>query len=142
MIVNYLITKIEAEREPNISPNEQIGVNTNIEVKKVEKQEQLKILRFTFELRAEFKNGNSENLGKIVIQGDIIYAGDNIDKVYDTWQNEHKLDDSVSEEILQASSNIGIIEAMGISKTLQMPSIIPLPKVTINKEESKEKKKK
>ena len=88
MIINYLITKVDAKREDNIPPETQMGISNNITVLDVEKV----------------------------------------------------LDDSITEEVLQISLNISIIEAMSLSKMLQLPSILPLPKVSTEKKDEKKEK--
>jgi hypothetical protein len=144
MIINYLITNVNAKREKTISPETQIGIANNIIITDVEKDEKFKILKFSFKFEATFSGNKSEEIGKITIEGLIVYTGENIEKIYKVWEESKKLDTSITEEVLQASLNISILEAMSIAKMLQMPSILPLPKVSTNpgdnEEESHEKK--
>lgn len=130
MIINYLITSVKADREATISPETQIGIANNIVVTDVEKDDKFKILKFKFKFEATFTKEKTDEIGKITIEGVIVYTGDNLEKVYKTWEDSKRLDDSVTEEVLQASLNISILEAMSIAKMLQMPSILPLPKVS------------
>ena len=46
----------------------------------------------------------------------------------------------VAEEIFQASLNIGILEAMSIAKQMQLPSLLPLPKVSATSNPQEESK--
>ncbi|MCL5017027.1 MAG: hypothetical protein M1441_02715 [Candidatus Parvarchaeota archaeon] len=131
MIINYLIDKIEASREDNIPAETQVGISNNITVIDVELDEKFKVLKFKFKFDAVF-SGNDKELGKIVIQGFVVYTGGDIDKIYKTWEDSKKIDPSIAEEILQASLNVSILEAMSISKMIQLPSILPLPKVSTN----------
>ena len=143
MIINYLITKVDAKREDVIPPETQMGISNNITVLDVEKDDKFKILKFQFRFDAKFTVDNSNELGHIVIEGFIVHTSEDIDKIYSKWQDEKVLDDSVTEEVLQTSLNISIIEAMSLAKMLQLPSILPLPKVSSErKEEKKEKDKK
>ena len=48
MIINYLITKVDAKREDNIPPETQMGISNNITVLDVEKDEKFKVLKFQF----------------------------------------------------------------------------------------------
>ena len=131
MIINYLIDKIEASREDNIPAETQVGISNNITVIDVELDEKFKVLKFKFKFDAVF-SGNDKELGKIVIQGFVVYTGGDIDKIYKIWGDSKKIDPSIAEEILQASLNVSILEAMSISKMIQLPSILPLPKVSTN----------
>ncbi len=142
MIINYLITDIKANRNKEISPETQVGISNNITVTDVEKDDRFKILKFMFKFEAAFTGNGSEEIGKIVIEGFIVYTGENIDKIHKKWEDEKKLDESVTEEILQASLNISILEAMSIAKMLQLPSILPLPKISSGEEGKTEKKQK
>ncbi len=134
MIINYLITNVSANREDEIPSETQFGISNNITVTDVEKDERFKILKFKFKFDAAFTAEESKEIGKVVISGFVIYTGENMDKVYDTWVESKKLDSSVTEEILQASLNISILEAMSVAKMLQLPSILPLPKVSATNE--------
>ena len=142
MIINYLMTSIKANREKEISPETQIGISNNIAVTDIEKDDRFKILKFIFKFEAAFTGNGSEEIGKISIEGFIAYTGDNMDKIYEKWESEKKLDESITEEILQASLNISILEAMSIAKMLQLPSILPLPKISSGEEKSEKKQKK
>ena len=130
MIINYLITKVDAKREDVIPPETQMGISNNITVLDVEKDDKFKVLKFQFRFDAKFNGGSSEELGHIVIEGFIVHTSDDIEKIYNKWQDEKILDDSITEEVLQTSLNISIIEAMSLAKMLQLPSILPLPKVS------------
>ena len=130
MIINYLITNVSASRDDEIPPETQFGISNNITVTDVLKDDKFKILKFKFKFDAAFTADNSKEIGKIVITGFVIYTGEDMDKIYNTWTESKKLDSSVTEEILQASLNISILEAMSVSKMLQLPSILPLPKVS------------
>ncbi len=145
MIINYLITNIAAKREANISPDSQIGIANNITITDVEKDDKFKILKFMFKFDASFTAAQSEEVGKISIEGIIVHTGENIDGIYKSWKDSKKLEQDVTEEVLQASLNISILEAMAIAKTLQLPSILPLPKISsehAGEEEKHDKKKK
>ncbi|MCL4400607.1 hypothetical protein M1316_01360 [Candidatus Parvarchaeota archaeon] len=138
MIINYLITNIEANRDKEIAPDTQIGVEHSLNIIDVEKDERFKILKFSSKFEAKF-TGNSKEIGKISVQALVVYTGDNLDKVFSTWQESKNLDKSVREEVLQASLNISILEAMSIAKILQLPSILPLPQVPKASEEDESK---
>lgn len=142
MIINYLITDIKANREKVISPETQVGIAHNITVTDVEKDDKFKILKFTFKFEVTFTGNGSDEIGKITVEGFIAYTGENMDKVYKTWQDKKELDQSVTEEILQASLNISILEAMSIAKMLQLPPILPMPKVSSSGEGKEDKKQK
>ncbi len=132
MIINYLLTDVSAKREPAITTDTQVGINNNITITDIQKEAQLKFIKVLFKFDAVYSGGKSEELGKIMINGFVAYVGNDIDKIYDTWVKSKNLDEDVSEEILQASLNISILEAMSLAKMLQLPSVLPLPRVEHN----------
>ena len=138
MIINYLISEINAKREKVIAPETQIGIANNITITDIEKDDKFKILKFSFKFDAAFTGNATDEIGKITVEGLIVYTGDNIEKIYKTWEDSKKLDESVTEEVLQSSLNISILEAMSIAKMLQLPSILPLPKVSTSNQPSEE----
>ena len=138
MIINYLISEINAKREKVIAPETQIGIANNITITDIEKEDKFKILKFSFKFDAAFTGNSADEIGKITVEGLIVYTGDNIDKIYKTWEDSKKLDESVTEEVLQSSLNISILEAMSLAKMLQLPSILPLPKVSNSNPPSEE----
>ena len=74
MIINYLITKVDAKREDNIPPETQMGISNNITVLDVEKDEKFKVLKFQFRFDAKFTANSSDELGHIVIEGFIVHT--------------------------------------------------------------------
>ncbi len=140
MIINYLITNVNAKREDVITPDMQVGVAHNVSITNIEKDEKFKILKFTFKFDAVFSGSESKELGKIVIEGVVVYTGGEIEKIYDQWAEDKKMETPVAEEIFQASLNIGILEAMSIAKQMQLPSLLPLPKVSATSNPQEESK--
>ncbi len=140
MIINYLITKVDAKREDNIPPETQMGISNNITILDVEKDDKFKVLKFQFRFDAKFTASSSDELGHIVIEGFVVHTSEDLEKIYNKWKDEKVLDDSITEEILQTSLNLSIIEAMSLAKMLQLPSILPLPKVSTEKKEDKKEK--
>ncbi len=144
MIINYLITSVNAKREKMISPETQMSISTKISIENVEKVENAKLLKFDFKFDAVFNGNGSDELGRILIQGFVVYTGENLEEIYENWQDPKKRDESVNIEVLQAGLNISTLEAISLSKMLQLPSVIPLPKVSPSnaQEEPKHEKKK
>ncbi len=140
MIINYLITSIEANHDRDVTISPQSKMLTNIAVTNVEKDDQSKILKISLKFDASFEGNESKNLGKIMIKSLIVYMGDNLDKIYKTWEDKKQLDESVTEEILQAGLNMNFLEAMSISKMLQLPSLLPLPRLQKSSQTTEEPK--
>ncbi len=144
MIVNYLITNVNAKREKTISSEARIGISNSINITDVDKDEKFKILKFGFKFDVTFTGDGSDELGKIVISGFVVYTGEKIEEIYENWEDAKKRDESVNTEVLQAGLNISILEAMSVAKMLQLPPILPLPRVSSSgvQDESKHEGKK
>jgi hypothetical protein len=88
MIVNYLITKIEANRDIVAPANSQISITDNISLTNLEKDDKLNILRFSFRFDASVM-ADQKNFGKIGVEGVLFYAGDKLEEIFKGW-NEGK----------------------------------------------------
>ncbi len=129
MIVNYLITKIEANRDIVAPANSQISITDNISLTNLEKDDKLNILRFSFRFDASVM-ADQKNFGKIGVEGVLFYAGDKLEEIFKGWNEGKKIEPSLAVEVTQAASDIGSIEALALSKSLQLPPVITLPRVT------------
>ncbi len=118
MIVGYIITKIQANRELSDIKGA-TTITQKPEITGVEKQNNL--LSFSFRFTAEY-NAENKNYATIVIESKILYAGDELDKILDEWSHNN-LRKEVGAEILEFGSNISLMEIIGISKSMQLPLI-------------------
>ncbi len=134
MIIGYQIFKITAERNTSVIPEDPIQVGYNVSTTSVGKDSASKTLRFGFNYDVSLNDNKSNNIGKIHLEGAIIYAAENVDDIYKTITDSGKLDKAVQQEIVQGISNFSIMEAMQIAKQIQLPPLIKLPDLTQSQE--------
>lgn len=118
MIVGYLLTKVNAERDTSVQLNGPTTITQKPEIKDVEKNE--KLLIFTFDFLAEYAADNKK-YASIEVVSKIFYTGDNIDKVYDNWTKNRQLDKDVGAEIVEFGSNLSLMEVISLSRSMQLP---------------------
>ena len=130
--VTIFFQKIEAERllepaEPIKPGGQRIEVNTRIE--QVEKRKVPILPNYQAFIKFIFTCRYPSSIGLIRLTGYVIHSDtpDNIDHLIDTWRKSHRLPESVEAMILNGILGRSTVEAVGLSKILQIPPPIPLP---------------
>ncbi|MEM2105361.1 MAG: hypothetical protein QXV21_02680 [Candidatus Bathyarchaeia archaeon] len=121
--VNVLITNISAERFLDIKkPIPPVQINTNINVVGFEKKSD-DSLEVPFILSINF----NPSIAQITLKGKAYVVGDKgeIEKIYRDYE-EKKPPTPV---VIQSISNVALVEAVIISKTINIPPPIPLPQI-------------
>ncbi|RLI11485.1 hypothetical protein DRO25_01875 [Candidatus Bathyarchaeota archaeon] len=129
--VNVAITNVSAERFWDIrKPIPPIQINTNLNLIGVEKKSN-DSLEVPFVLTVNY----NPSVAQISLKGRAYVAGDKaeIDKIY----GEYKEKKPPAPIIVQSISNVVFIESVLISKTLNIPPPIPLPKISAKKPSEK-----
>jgi hypothetical protein len=121
--VNVAISSISAERYWDIrKPVPPIQINTNINVVGMEKK-QSDSLDIPFVLSI----GYNPSIAQISLKGNAYVVGekDEIDKVLKDYEEKKP----PAKIIIQSISNVVFVEAVLISRTLNIPPPIPLPQI-------------
>ncbi len=139
-IVGFSFLKFDSERKaPAVGGN--IEINHNVSIKKVTKTHlsvggnKSDVLKVEFNFNVNYSN----NIGKIEIVGDIIYA-DTAEIIAETakgWDVDKKLNSMVHEEVVKFVYTKAIIKALELSDALNLPSPIPMPKVNFSEKKKK-----
>ena len=144
-IVKVNLHKVTAERSLTAKGG-QIKINNNVSIKDVEDLDfsvtGKKGLKFTF----AFNCGYEPDLGKIDVEGQVIYVGEEsqVSEIKEGWEKNKKVPLAITEEVVNAALHKGNIQAIKISEEVSLPSPLPLPKLqkqipqTAPKEEAKE----
>lgn len=145
-IVGFNFTKMLVERSSNARG--QINISNNVGIKDAKEidislgKASQKAIRFMF----EFVSSYDPNLGKIVLEGEIIYMGDEskIKEVIKEWESNKKVSPDLMTQLLNNILNKCNIQALIMARDINLPPPIPLPKVQAERTEAKndEKKKK
>ena len=139
-IVKINLHKLHAERNLE-NKGGQVNINNNVSIKDVEdlsfSADGKKGVKFTFAFNCAYEPA----LGKIDVEGQVLYVNDEkvIDEIKANWEKEKRLPMNVMEEVVNAALHKGNIQAIKISEEVNLPSPLPLPKVS-RSPASKEKK--
>lgn len=130
-IVGFNFTKILVERKAQ-RPGK-ISISNNIAIKKVEAEEftigtsKQKGLRFEFEFKSTYK----PNVGQILLNGIVLFIDKpkKVEEVLKVWKKEKKVPKDIGTAILNTALNRCNIQAIVMSKEINLPSPIPLPRI-------------
>ncbi|MEM3589340.1 MAG: hypothetical protein QXE25_05820 [Nitrososphaerota archaeon] len=136
------MTKIDAERNDSIIPQDPIEISYKATTKSVGKDQNSKTLRFVFDYKVDLKDSKDNNVGKIYMEGAVIYTGPSVEEAYNKLNETGVMQQDIQQEVMQTISNMTILEAMQISKTLNLPPIIKLPELTLSSQEPQKEEKK
>ena len=131
MIVGFNFTKISAERNEGVKGK--ININNNVSIKNVEEKslalanEKQKGIKFTFEFSSKYE----PKLGDITIWGDVLYMADEkkSKEIMDGWKKDKKVPKDTMTSILNTVLSKCNVQALIISRDINLPPQIPLPKV-------------
>jgi hypothetical protein len=80
------------------------------------------------EAHVEFRfTSNYGYLGIITLEGTLIYAGDKLANLTETWEKSGKVSDSLTQEIHSAIMRACLPESVIIAKEVNLPPPIPIP---------------
>ncbi|MFP4111374.1 MAG: hypothetical protein ACLFPQ_02695 [Candidatus Woesearchaeota archaeon] len=131
-IVGTNFTKINVERKNAIKGK--INISNNVSIKSVEEANfslgtsEQKGARFVFEFTSKYE----PELGEIYLSGDVLFVAteSEIKAIIEKWNKEKKIDQKVMSGILNGILNKCNVQALILSQTMNLPSPIPLPKVS------------
>jgi hypothetical protein len=129
--VNVAITNISAERFWDLQkPIPPIQIGTNINVISIEREKQ-NTLKVPFVMSINY----NPSISQINLKGSAYVVGEpkEIEKIL----NEHKQKKPPPPLIIQSIANFAFIESVLISRTLNVPPPIPLPKIPHVKDRSR-----
>lgn len=137
-VVGFTLTKINVERKD--SANGKISIKNNVSIKDVEKysitlgDSKKEGLRFKFDFLTSYDVGN-KTLATINILGDVltIEKPDVLKSVLDLWKKDKKIDGKTMASVLNTALSKCNVQALLLSREMNLPSPIPLPRVNIKK---------
>ncbi len=132
-IVGSQITSIAGTRGER--SKEEIKINTNAELKNVSKRE-LKIggkKQTVVNIDFIFSVTYGEKFGKIDISGSLLYDSDKkeIDEVIKGWKKNKKLPEETTVKVMNAIIELGLVQSVPISVSLQLPPPLRFPRVRV-----------
>lgn len=130
-IVGFNFTKISVEKLSDIKGK--INISNNVAIVSVEKTElslgtdKQGVLKFGFEFTSKY----DPKVGAIELKGDVLYLDNpkNITMIVEEWKKNKKIPNNIMTNLLNNILNKCNIEALILSKDINLPPPIPLPKV-------------
>ncbi len=143
VIVGFNFTKISIEKTAPVKGK--ININNNISITSVEKTElelgtsEQSALRFGFEFTSQY----NPKVGLIDLRGEILYLEEvkKIKEIVEKWKKEKKVPKEIMAEVLNQTLIKCNIQALILSKDLNLPPPIPLPKVKMDNQPTQPPKK-
>jgi hypothetical protein len=138
-IVGFNFMKIQAEKESPATGK--INIKNNVTLKSVEKakitlgKNSPDAIKYIFEFTSRYE----PKIGYITLGGEVISVEDDkkIKELVDTWKKDRRLPQEEMEELINSILTKCNIEALILSRDLNLPPPILLPKVDASSTEEK-----
>ena len=130
-IVGFNFTKILAEKNSGVRGK--VDIKNNVSVKNVETAElalgesKEKAIKFSFDFKSEY----SPEIGKIIFAADLMYMNDGpkLDEILKSWKKNKQVPKDVMTEILNTVLMRCNVEALMLSRDVNLPPPVPMPKL-------------
>jgi hypothetical protein len=134
-VIGFSFTKMLVEKSNPVKGK--VSINNNVGIKNVEETKlNINTAKKALRLEFEFSSTYDPNIGKILMEGDVIYLvdKDKTDDILKNWKKNKKLEQEMMNSVLNYVLSKCNIEALILSKDMNLPPPIPLPKVGQTKE--------
>lgn len=132
-VIGFNFNKILVERKSNksgkLTISNNVGINDVSEAKVPFSGAKAKCIKFEFNFDSKYE----PDIATINLTGELLYMfpQEAADKVLEEWKEKKRLSQDVVGSIMNTILNRCNIEALILSRELNLPSPIPLPKVNI-----------
>ncbi|NQV09495.1 hypothetical protein HQ529_06620 [Candidatus Woesearchaeota archaeon] len=132
-VVGFNFTKLLAEKNEDVKGK--ISISNNVSIKNVE-EAKLNLgksdqsgLKFAFEFTSKYE----PKAGNILIEGNLLFVGEQkeVKEVMTSWKKDKKIPEKILQGVLEVVLNKCNIEALILSRDINIPSPVPLPKVEV-----------
>ncbi len=132
VIVGFSFTKIDVERKK--ATGGKLGIKNNVAIKSVEKSDlsfgasKQAAVKFGFEFSSKYE----PDVGQILLAGEVLDVEDEkkTNDIIGQWKKDKKVPQDVMGNILNTVLARCNVEALILSRDVNLPSPIPLPKVS------------
>ncbi len=133
-VVGLQINKIVVEKFAPVKGK--VSVNNNVAVKDIEKTDltfgtsKQDALKFTFEFKAAYE----PKIANMTFEGDVTYFDrpETIEEIHKGWKKDKKVSPEIMSNVLNSILTKCNIEALLLSREVNLPPPIPMPKVKVN----------
>lgn len=133
-VIGFSFTKMLIEKKSpmkgKVSINNNVGIN-HVEETKLNMKTDKKALKMNF----EFSSAYEPKIGDIRLEGEVVYLEDKkkADEIVKNWKKNKKIEKEVMTAVLNNVLAKCNVQALILSKDMNLPPPIPLPKVGENK---------
>nr|MCK4929511.1 hypothetical protein [Nanoarchaeota archaeon] len=129
-VIGFSFTKMLIEKKNPVKGK--VSINNNVGIKGLEETKlSINTNRRALKLNFEFTSTYDPNIGKIFLEGEVIYLIDK-DKAAEAvknWKKNKKIEKDMMTNVLNNVLAKCNIQALILSKDMNLPPPIPLPKV-------------
>ncbi|HHE36941.1 MAG TPA: hypothetical protein ENL16_03965 [Candidatus Woesearchaeota archaeon] len=129
-VIGFSFTKMLVEKKNPVKGK--VNINNNVGIKNLEETKlNINTKRKALKLEFEFSSTYEPNIGKILLTGEVIYLIDK-DKAAEAvknWKKNKKLEKDMLTTVLNNVLAKCNVQALILSKDMNLPPPIPLPKV-------------
>ncbi|MFH1835393.1 MAG: hypothetical protein ABH851_04290 [Methanobacteriota archaeon] len=133
-VVNFRITKIDGEKKDktvtSVTANASSMI-TKMEIKKDDNAGEYLLVSYRYTVKYE------PDIGYILLEGSLWYFNKELKKVVTKKDKEVSVEREVMEEVSTAILREAMLESVSISRKLQLPPPMQLPKVEVKPKNSK-----
>ncbi len=128
-VLGFNYTELSAEKMAPVQGK--VSINNNVSVTSVDEQEisfdDQEAVRIEFRYQSEYE----PEVANITIEGNIIYVSEqySTDELVDEWGDSESLPEDAMRDVINNVLSKCNVEAILLSRDLNIPSPIPLPKV-------------
>ena len=123
-IIGMALNVIEAKKHEEITGAVKLNSSMNITEVKVEDLTALKTmgLSISFDFSIKYVTGKEKPSAEINMEGNVIYMGDDKEKILKDWKKDKKLPDDLKLQVIRLVSEKCSKKAIMLSDDLQLPS--------------------
>ena len=134
-VIGFNLSKIEAERAAEIKGK--LSIKNNIQIKDVQKSDlflgknKQDGIKFTFEYNSSYE----PKAGKITLNGELVAVeeSEKVKEIVDGWKKNKKIEADVMTQVINSVLSKCNIQAIILSKEINLPPPVQLPKVQVKK---------
>ncbi|HJX06037.1 MAG TPA: hypothetical protein VJ461_04950 [Candidatus Nanoarchaeia archaeon] len=129
-VIGFSFTKMLVEKTNPVKGK--VSINNNVGIKELEETKlNINTNKKALKLNFEFSSVYEPNIGKILLEGEVIYLIDKerAEDVVKNWKKNKKIEQEMMTNVLNQVLTKCNIQALILSKDMNLPPPIPLPKV-------------
>lgn len=141
-VIGFSFTKMFVEKKNPVKGK--VSINNNVTIKNLEETKlNLNTNKKALKINFDFTSDYTPNIGNILLEGEVIYLVDSnkVDDIVKTWKKNKKLEKDIMTRVLNNVLTKCNIQALILSKDMNLPPPIPLPKVGETESEKEPAKK-